>query len=476
MRTETGSPSIWEQHTIAPIPADQRHGHPRDLLRLWFGVNFMPLTVVTGVLGPTVFGLNFTWTFIAILVGNLVGAIFMALHSVQGAVLGVPQMIQSRGQFGNQGSVLVMLMVLLMYIGFLASILVLGGQSLQAMTSAIGLKVGIVVTGLVTAAIVIVGYRLIHLFNRFAVILFGAAVVAFFIWAFAVKGIPAAAFTHGGHSLTGILGMASVAAVWQIAYAPYVSDYSRYMPKTIDPAQTFWLTWAGTVIGGAVLMIVGGIVGAYLPTGQPVTVVGQLTPGIVPLIMLVFFLGAVDASVINLYGPVLVFITLVQTFRSSWRPGAKARTVLTAVWTVLALYLALFLANGFLNNYSNFITGLLYVLVPWSAINLVDYYWIRRGNYDVASFFRADGGIYGRVRWPAVIGYLAGVLCQIPFMDLTFYQGFLVKFLGGVDVAWLVGLVVSVVVYYPLAARGPAIGRRAENSDTSLIPAPEASE
>jgi purine-cytosine permease-like protein len=33
--------------------------------------------------------------------------------------------------------------------------------------------------------------------------------------------------------------------------------------------------------------------------------------------------------------------------------------------------------------YTNFITVLLYVLVPWTAINLVDYYLVAHGEYHV---------------------------------------------------------------------------------------------
>jgi purine-cytosine permease-like protein len=37
------------------------------------------------------------------------------------------------------------------------------------------------------------------------------------------------------------------------------------------------------------------------------------------------------------------------------------------------------------------------VLIPWTAINLVDYYLIRRGEYDVEAFFGPSGGQYGQL-------------------------------------------------------------------------------
>ena len=98
----TGRPRI-EQHTIYQIPLDQRHGKARHLFTLWFGANINVLTVVTGALATTLFGQSFLSGSVAILVGNLVGTIFMALHAAQGPRLGVPQMVQSRGQFGARG-------------------------------------------------------------------------------------------------------------------------------------------------------------------------------------------------------------------------------------------------------------------------------------------------------------------------------------------------------------------------------------
>ena len=122
--------------TRSPSPANERHGRPRDLFTIWFSSNIMPLTFVTGALAPVVFKLPFGYSVVAILLGNLVGALFMALHSAQGPRLGVPQMIQSRGQFRMIGAVLVIAIAVFMYVGFFASNIILGGQSINVPTSA----------------------------------------------------------------------------------------------------------------------------------------------------------------------------------------------------------------------------------------------------------------------------------------------------------------------------------------------------
>ena len=106
----------------------------------------MLLTIVTGGLAVTVFGLPFGWAVAALAIGNLVGAIFMALHAAQGPTLGVPQMVQTRGQFGSLGSLLVIGIVIVMYVGFVSSNLVLGGRGAPAlvtgMPEAAGMRAG----------------------------------------------------------------------------------------------------------------------------------------------------------------------------------------------------------------------------------------------------------------------------------------------------------------------------------------------
>jgi nucleobase:cation symporter-1, NCS1 family len=50
--------------------------------------------------------------------GVLVGTLFMAFHSAQGPQLGLPQMIQSRPQFGYIGALLVWLFAYVQYAEF----------------------------------------------------------------------------------------------------------------------------------------------------------------------------------------------------------------------------------------------------------------------------------------------------------------------------------------------------------------------
>jgi NCS1 family nucleobase:cation symporter-1 len=445
-----------EVSTIQVIPFDQRHGTARDLFTVWFGSNLMLLTIVTGGLAVTVYGLPFIPAVAALALGNLVGAVFMALHSAQGATLGVPQMIQTRGQFGSLGSLLVVGIVIVMYVGFLASNLVLGGQALASLVPGASDIPGITLVSVLGVIAAVYGYDLIHAYTRVMTYVSGAVLLLAVCWIVWVHGLPADLLSRNAFTWAGFLGTISTGALWQIAYAPYVSDYSRYMPKDTGARAAFWASYWGCTLGSFLPMVLGALVGLAVPKGNLVAGLAALTAGIAPLVLIVFSVGVAAANAINLYCGALSALTFGQTVFPRWSPGPRARTVSTLVLFALSLLGALLGKASFLVNYEHFILLLLYVLVPWTAINLVDYYLLRHGVYDVPSFFRQDGGIYGRINTPAVTCYVFGILIQLPFISAAMYTGPIARALGGIDLSWIVGLAVTSPVYYWLARRSLA--------------------
>ena len=436
-----------------PIPLDARHGNAADLFTVWFGANLMLLTIVTGGLAVTVFALSFSWAVLALIMGNLVGAIFMALHAAQGPTLGVPQMLQSRGQFGSIGSLLVVGIVLVMYVGFMSSNLVLGGEAVAAITPGLSVAPGIALVCVLSTAAAIFGYDLIHAYARLMSYLAGAVLLLAAGWIIWVHGLEADFIYRNSFNMSGFVGTLSAAALWQISYAPYVSDYSRYMPHDTGARSAFWATYWGCTLGSILPMILGAMIGLAAPKMSVIAGLALLTHGIAPLVLLVFSVGVATANAINLYCGALSALTFGQTLVPAWAPGVRARTLISLTLIGLALAGALLTRSTFLTDYTDFILLLLYVLVPWTAINLVDYYLLRHGHYDVESFFRRDGGIYGRINGIALTCYFIGIAVQLPFIASPLYTGPIARHWGGIDLSWIIGLAVTAPAYFWLAKR-----------------------
>ena len=124
------SSALIESRSIDYVPLAERHGKVWHLWPVWFSGEAHLATLAVGALGIALGG-NLVWTAVAVVLGNLLGTFFMAFHSTQGPQLGLPQMIQSRPQFGYVGALLVWAVALIAYLGYNAFNDVLAVQTLH---------------------------------------------------------------------------------------------------------------------------------------------------------------------------------------------------------------------------------------------------------------------------------------------------------------------------------------------------------
>jgi NCS1 family nucleobase:cation symporter-1 len=445
-KADTGALRV-ETHSIDRIPDEERHGSPRGLFAVWFGANLQLTTVVTGALAPSL-GLSVPWALLAIMLGNLFGAVFMALHSAQGPRLGIPQMIQSRAQFGFYGAILPLLLVILMYVGFFASSGILAGEAL-AEPSSLSPDLSIAIVAVVCVVITIFGYRVIHLLERTSSALSAIAFCFLTVLILSSGGLGAVWHVgpfHGGKFLL----MVAIAATWQISYAPYVADYSRYLPTRTSIASCFWWTYAGSVVASVWMMAFGALAVAIAPKaldqGLTAHLVGLAPSAVRWPLALAFVLGVIAVNVLNLYGAFMSFTTTATAIKP-FAVGRGTRIITVLVVGVVGTGLAIAGRLSFVTSYTDFILFLTYFLIPWTSINLVDFYFIRRERYDISAIFRPDGR-YGAIAWRAIVPYLLGVAIEVPFTSTSFYTGPMVSHLGGADISWILGLIVSAGAYY----------------------------
>ncbi|MFD5280828.1 purine-cytosine permease family protein [Streptomyces rubrogriseus] len=463
--------AVVEKHSIDVVPDSERHGTAFNQFTLWLGANLHITAVVTGALA-VVFGGDVVWSLLGLVLGNLLGGAVMALHSAQGPKLGLPQMIQSRAQFGVKGAVVPLLLVILMYVGFFASGTVLAGQATARLTHT-GDTTGIIVFALVTGVVATVGYRVIHVLGRVASVVCALAFVYLGIRLFDQVDVGAL-FSDAHFSLPMFLLAVSLSASWQLAFGPYVADYSRYLPRTTSGRATFWWTLAGSALGSQWSMAFGVLVaasaGERFVDNQVGYVVSLGGAGLAAsFFYFVIALGKLTVNVLNTYGGFMSMVTGISGFRGQRELSRRGRAVYIGTIMVAGTVVALAGKDSFLTSFKDFLLFLLTFFTPWSAINLVDYYLISRERYDLPALFDPDGR-YGAWRWDALVVYAVGLLAQLPFLATAFYTGPLVGPLGGADISWIVGLVVPAALYW-LLARDRA-GDRPPGEKTEDSPAP----
>ncbi|WGW13173.1 cytosine permease [Saxibacter everestensis] len=451
---DTSKPAFGvEARSIGYIPRSERYGRPFNQFTLWFGSNLQITAVVTGALA-VVLGGDVVFSILGLFIGQLLGGVVMALHSVQGPRLGLPQMISSRAQFGVYGAVIPLALVVLMYIGFAASGTVLAGQAVAGLLGSTD-AVGIVIFGVATAVIAIIGYRLIHVMGRIASVIGALAFLYLTIRLIAASSpdvLSNANFTWASFFLA-----MSLSASWQIAYGPYVADYSRYLPASTPAWKTFASTLSGSVLASQWSMTFGVLAAAIAGdqfSGDEVGFVVSLggTGIVAAALYFVIALGKLCVNVLNAYGGFMSVVTTVTGFAGHREISRTARTLYVCGIMLVATLTALLGRGSFLEAFSTFLLFLLTFFTPWSAINLVDFYFISKERYDVPALSDVNGR-YGRWRWDAIICYAIGLAAQAPFLYTSFYTGPFVNMLGHTDISWIVGVIVPGIAYYLLARR-----------------------
>ncbi|MDR8732233.1 purine-cytosine permease family protein [Burkholderia pseudomultivorans] len=447
-----------EHHSIDYIPENERHAKLASQGPFWFLGNFHFFTISIGFVGPGM-GLSAGWTTLAGALGIMFGTIFMAFHGSQGPEMGLPQMIQSRAQFGYRGVIVALLATLFVFVGFNV---VNVSLMVDGVHNVFGIDGGFVAIAAVAvgALLAIYGHDLMHRTFKWALIatlpLYALVTLALAFGHAAPATAAAAPAAVPGFNWIGFATQFAIAASYNISYAPYVSDYSRYLPKHTSRAKLIAVIFAGASLSGTWMIGLGAWLAQKLHAADALVAMNDvgasLVPGLGKLIAIVSLVGFLPIIALNAYSAMLTVLTGIDSIVPI-KPTRRAR--IASIVAISAFVLACVFAirgNG-IALLQTFLTLMLYFLVPWTAVNLVDYFFVRRGHYAIAHFFTADG-LYGAWQPRGIVAYLVGFAAMVPFFYIfdaeanrEVFVGPFARMLGGVDLAWLVGLIVAGAVY-----------------------------
>lgn len=459
-----------EHKSIDHIGEDERHGRVIDQAPFWFLGNFHFFTIAIGFVGPSM-GLSFGFTSLAGTLGILFGTLFVAFHASQGPELGLPQMIQSRAQFGFRGVAVVLIGTLFTFIGFNVADSVLVARGLEGILGWSQPAV-ILAAALVATVIAIYGHDWLHRIFR-ACFWLCLPLYTLLTLAAATGKVPASHPAPGGFNWVAFIAEFSASAAYNITYAPSVSDYSRYLARDTRPWQIIAAVFLGATSAAIWLISLGAWLATHIGATDGLVALHEAGNAVFAGFGVIMALASVVALIatmgLNAYSGMLTVVTAMNSLFGI-KPTSRLRNaailVVALVWTAVTFSIS---ANGIALLFAT-LTIMLYLLVPWTSVNLVDYFFVRRGRYAITHLFEATG-IYGAWGARGLAAYGAGFLATLPFFVLPdVYTGPAARALGGVDVGWLVGLLVSGTTYWLLARSLPleAETRAVRESDLAL--------
>jgi len=358
-----------------------------DQFALWanLGVSLLGPAYAYYVLVPGATRLSLVAAFVAVVVGSVIGTIPVGLAAMAGARTGSPAMVLLRGLFGRRLSSLPTVLNLLQCLGWgVFEIVVIAEAATQLMPWHVHWAY-VLIAGALTTLLALKPLGWVRTLRRYALVAVTASTV-YFLVEFSRHPLPS--LTHGSWSgfWTAVDGVLAVS----ISYVPLAADYTRHSRSETG-------AFSGSVIGYSLTQIVYYVLGllafttvVHGYTGDNAPVFGAFLA--VPLGWLPFAvltLRELDESFANVYSTAISVQNL--------RPLADRR-VLAVVIGALATLGALWLGLG---DYQNFLTLLGSVFVPLSAVFVVDFFLLHRGeDWDVSAFAPS--------RWAMVLPWLLG--------------------------------------------------------------------
>ena len=428
---------------------------------IWAGANIAPVNWALGALG-IVLKLGLWETIAVIVLGNIIGCAIFAAFTVMGHKTGVNQMVLCRSAFGRRGAYLPSALMFLTTLGWIGVNTYFPVKIAVAILSQFGIPDNVVTNMAVITVVVVLqmligvyGFYAIRTFEKYTVPITVAIMALMSVLAWSQPGVVNWGLTStlapGAHLAMLTLLMTAIGVGWGISWVTWASDYSRFVPRTVSSKSVFWYSYVGMFVPTVWLAILGATLASVTLDTDPAKMVSAVFGGITSVLVLLMVLhGPIATNILNVYSAALAALSMgVHLSRTAIALIVGIASYLVAIYFVFE--------PSFAKAFDNWMISLLLWMSPFAGVVMADFYIKRRGQVDVAELYRApEASAYGDINWAGMIAFIAGLIAGwlvqnglVPALQGPIATGLL----GGADLSWLAGILVSGGVYLALGSR-----------------------
>jgi purine-cytosine permease-like protein len=455
-----------EHRGVDFIPHDERHSSPRNIFWIFIGANLCVALFVVGWL-PVSFGLGWWASLSSIIIGCALGATILVPVSVLGPLTGTNGPVSSGAFFGVVGRIIGSTIALLVNLGFYAlSVWTGGAMVVLGLNKLIGLPADNLVLGASYAAVAIVssvvaiyGHASMLLVERLMIPITGIVMlVGVYVYAPHFNAADVGGqYLLGGFWPTWLLAVTTTTVAVYL-YANSICDWTRYISfDRHSKGALLTATWTGSFLGLLLPLAFGAYVGIAMGRSDQDLVQGMV--GLAPIgylipLVLMGSVGSLGQCTVLLYSSGLDFSSLFPVLR---------RPVATLLLSVVALVFVF--VGTMVWNVEHSLVAFLQLLgvatASWIAVVVLGHV-LCGGSYDthaLQAFNRREkGGAYWHWNgwnWRGAAAFTIGTVVGLLFLDCGLYAGPFSALVGGVDISWLVALVLTGVIYWGAANMFP---------------------
>lgn len=438
-----------------PVPAAQKTMRIDRVFWSHFAPNLVPGGWVVGVL-LVVLGLGLREGVLAILLGNLIGALPVALAAAIGPATGLPQMEASRRVLGQRGIRLPSFLNWMYCVGWDAVNNVPAAAALVALLALSGaatpfwLALGVLAT--VQMAASIYGHHMVQALQKY---LGGLLLVVFsVIGVLGLRGDAAHPIVvpHAVHpvSLPTFVLATAILASFNLSWASYSSDYTRYLSADTSSRRIVWLALAGLLLSAVPFQLLGLVTATGIGEATPTAVIAHLQHAAGRLGPVVLAAIALSSITGNSFNDNTASYSLISA-------GVRVPRVLAAIVTAtLGYVIPVFGAGRYAELYTSYLVVTLYWIAPWIGIVLADWYLVGSRPREVPPGWTQAATIF----------VVSAVLTIALFSVSDLYTGPVARLLGGADIGYYVGFFGAGLLYV-LSVGKPARMRRPKSQAPS---------
>jgi putative hydroxymethylpyrimidine transporter CytX len=356
-----------------------------DQTALWGNLGISLLLVVAGTFvlapDPGLPPLSLAAAIVAVLVGAVLGNVLLGLGAQAGAETGAPAMVLIRGLLGRRGSWAPTGANIAQNLGWATVEIMVIAAAVGRLLSPSWRPVAVVATGAAATLMALRPLGVVRGYLKRVAVWVVLASTAYLFVQVLRRPLPAL----GDGSWTAFWKATDIVIALPISWLPLAADYSRH-------SRTGRAAFGGAAIGYGLATIAFLLLGVLATAGDLAgddVIASLLALPAGALALLILVIDEVDEVFANVYSTVVSAQNLQPRLDRRW-----AAVAVGAVATVLALVFDDYVA------YESFLLLLGSVFVPLFAAFVVDYYLVRRGDWDVSD----DSS----TRWPMVIPWVAG--------------------------------------------------------------------
>ncbi|MDA0705097.1 MAG: NCS1 family nucleobase:cation symporter-1 [Proteobacteria bacterium] len=461
---------------IAPTKAAQRTWTKWHVASLWVGMAICVPTYTLGGVLTAYFGLSVAEALWTILIANIVVLIPLTLNAFPGTRYGIPCPVVLRASFGIIGSNVPSLVRALVACGWFGVQTLFGGIAIHLFLSAMfpawaalggtGEVIGFFIFWVMNIAVVIRGSESIKLLEALAAPLLLLVALGLLFWALpkisvsALLAVPAT--RPEGAPLIGyfMAGLTAMVGFWA-TLSLNIPDFSRFAKSQRAqvygqiiglPLTMFLFAGLGVVLTAASVELVGESI------SDPINLIGKIdSPLWVSLSMAMIILATISTNTAaNIVSPTNVFQNVAPKLINENRG-----VILTGIIGIILMSWELLKRLGLLDTdvsleslYSNWLIGYSSLLGPIAGIMIVDYFLIKKQEYNVLALYQDNAG-YPAWNAAGFIAFLVPVGLTIAALladktDIVFLERYLSWFY---DYGWFTGSALGGLIYYVVARR-----------------------